>query len=207
MIGNKAVNDAQRKVCYPCSPPGGWKAASMEDKESNSVHTMTAAELLMSCATMDVSLDVNDEEIEKAIKEVDSKPPYQCTRSHKTIMAKPSKMTVEEIKMHNKTKGKKIRDDSKFEQLYKDAEKLQKKIEAQMKEDMKKVYGVEDIDEYLHQRAMDWGYAREVEAEDVEKLELEEGEEVYSFVKPTKKRGKDEYKKLVKIVHKRNKSM
>jgi hypothetical protein len=118
-------------------------------------------------------------------------------------------MTVDEIKKHNRTRGKKIRDDSKFEQLYKDADELQRRLEvhAQMKEDMKKIYGVEDIDEYLHQRAMDWGYAREVEAEDVEKLEVAEGEEVYSFVKPTKKRGKEEYKKLVKVVHKRNKSM
>jgi hypothetical protein len=193
MMGSKAVVNA----------PVDYKSPDC------SVHTMTAAELLMSCATMDASLDVNDDEIEKAIEEVDNRPPYQCTRSHKTILAKSRDMTVEEIKKHNRTRGKKIRDDSKFEQLYKDAEKLQRRleIEAQMKEDMKKIYGVEDIDEYLHQRSMDWGYAREVESEDIGKLEVEEGEEAYSFVKPTKKRGKDEYKKLVKIVHKRTKSM
>jgi hypothetical protein len=207
----ESMMESKAKVNAPVT----YKSPEWTQKDRNelsdegSVHTMTAAELLMSCATMDASLDVNDDEIEKAIEEVDNRPPYQCTRSHKTILAKSSDMTVEEIKRHNRTRGKKIRDDSKFEQLYKDADELQRRLEihAQMKEDMKKIYGVEDIDEYLHQRSMNWGYAREVESEDVGKLEVEEGEEAYSFVKPTKKRGKDEYKKLVKVVHKRNKSM
>jgi hypothetical protein len=177
-----------------------------EDAES-SVETVSAADLLQTCTTNLDDVSVNEEEVDKAIKEVDVKdwkPPFMCTRSKKYLYANPYGMTLEEIRDHNKNNRKKIRDDSKFEDLYQGADKLIETLKqvADNKVAIAQEYGVEDLDEYLHQRAMDWGLEREVDIHDA--TNEAEDEEVYFQVKPKKKRG---INRLVKIVHKRNKSM
>jgi hypothetical protein len=181
-----------------------YETMGLEEKvtreDESSVHTMTAAELLMNCATMDTGYDLEfeDKEVEDAIKDLDSKPPYMCTRSK-------ADMTREEIKEVNKMQGRKIRDDSKFEKMYKDAERLQKLMaqHAKTRAEAAKKYGVDDLEEYLQQRAVEWGYERVCEAENLADEKLAEDEEIYFKVKP-KKRG---INKLVRVVHKRNKSM
>jgi hypothetical protein len=62
---------------------------------------------------------------------------------------------------------------------------------------------VEDVDDYFHQKAMAFGWEREVKAEDLANEGLAEDEEVYFQVKPRKRPG---INRFVKIVHKRSKS-
>jgi hypothetical protein len=114
-------------------------------------------------------------------------------------------MTPEEVKLHNKCSQRKLRDDSKFDELYAGAEKLTETLKqiAKNKETFAKKYGVEDVDEYFHQKAVAFGWEREINEDDLGKEEIAEDEVVYSHVKPTKKRG---INRFVKIVHKRSKS-
>jgi hypothetical protein len=178
-----------------------------EDESVNSVETVSAATLLQTCTTNLDDVSVNEEEENKAIKEVDVKdwkPPFMCTRSKKYMYANPYGMTLEEVREHNKSNRKKSRDDSKFDDLYQGADKLIETLKqvANSKAEIAKQYGVDDLDDYLHQRAMEWGLEREVDIHDA--TNEAEDEEVYFQVKPKKKRG---INRLVKIVHKRNKSM
>jgi hypothetical protein len=186
------------------SPKG---ESSNSDDDESSVKTIDAKEVLKTCTTNLDDVSVNEDELNKAIKEVDVKdwkPPFMCTRSKKYLYANPYGMTLQEIREHNKGNGKKIRDDSKFEKLYEGADKLIETLKqvADNKAEIAKKYGVNDLDEYLHQRAMKWGLEREMDFKEV--TDAAEDEEVYFQVKPKKKRG---INRLVKIVHKRNKSM
>jgi hypothetical protein len=101
--------------------------------------------------------------------------------------------------------GKKIRDDSKFEKLYRDADRLQKMMaqHAKNRAEAARKYGVDDLEEYLQQRAVEWGYERVCEAENLVDEDIAEDEEIYYKVKPERKRG---INKLVRVVHKRTKS-
>jgi hypothetical protein len=183
------------------------ESSSSDDDTEGSVKTIDAKQLLETCTTNLDDVSVNEDEVNKAIREVDVKdwkPPFMCTRSKKYMYANPYGMTLEEIRNHNKGNGKKIRDDSKFEKLYEGADKLIETLKqvANNKAEIAKEYGVDDLDEYLHQRAMKWGLEREVDIH--EATNEAEDEEVYFQVKPKKKRGVNQ---LVKIVHKRSKSM
>jgi hypothetical protein len=93
-------------------------AESQEEKKDEysvsekSVNTMTAAELLMTCATGMDELDVTEEELDYARKECENKsdwkPPAECTRS--------------------KTKANE-RNDAKRQQVYEQAEKIPQVLE------------------------------------------------------------------------------
>jgi hypothetical protein len=183
---------------------------------SDSVGTVTAEDLLKACTTNLDDMSLNEEELEKAIKEMDEankkvdvpvwNPPYMGTRSKdkKYLYANPYGMTPEEVKIHNKWSQRKLRDDSKFDEIYEGAERLTetlKQIEKN-KEAFAKKYGVEDVDDYFHQKAVAFGWEREVDIHDA--TNEAEDEEVYFQVKLKNKRG---INRLVKIVHKRNKSM
>jgi hypothetical protein len=167
-------------------------------EDTNSVETVSAAELLKECTTNLDDISLNEKELEEAMKELDMsnrkldwKPPATCTRS----------------KMKGEQKVGKTRSqrDIEYERIYEGAEKLTETLKqiAKNKEAFAKKYGVEDVDEYFHQKAVAFGWEREVDAEDLAKEGLADDEIAYSYVKPTKKRG---ISRFVKIVHKRSKS-
>jgi hypothetical protein len=168
----------------------------------------------------DVSL--NEEELEKAMKEMDMsnkkleaqvwKPPSMCTRSKdkKYLYVNPYGMTPEEVKLHNKWSQRKLRDDSKFDEIYEGAERLTETLKqiAKNKETFAKRYGVEDVDDYFHQKSVAFGWERDMDINELEKKDVKKDEMAYFQVKPKKKRGVDGYvDKYVKVTtHKRNKS-
>jgi hypothetical protein len=190
---------------------------------SDSVGTVTAEDLLKNCTTNLDDMSLTEEELEKAIKEMDEankevnvpvwNPPYMGTRSKdkKYLYANPYGMTPEEVKIHNRWSQRKLRDDSKFDKLYEEAERLTAKLQQieRNKKTFANKYGVEDVDDYFHQKSMAFGWEREIDAIELEQTEIKEDEMPYFQVKPGKKRGVDGYiDKFVKVItHKRNKSM
>jgi ribonuclease BN (tRNA processing enzyme) len=196
----------------------GVEYESEEGSEyTDSVGTVTAEELLKTCTTNMDDVSLNEEELEKAMKEMDMsnkkldvkvwKPPSMCTRSKdkKYLYANPYGMTTEEVKLHNKWSQRKLRDDSKFDEIYEGAERLTetlKQIEKNKKAFAER-YGVKDVDEYFHQKSVAFGWEREVDAEELAREGLAEDEEAYFQVKPRKRPG---INRFVKIVHKRSKS-
>jgi hypothetical protein len=172
-----------------------------------SVNTVSAADLLMTCATGMDELDISEEELERTMDEVDKKewkPPASCTRSktkaQKIIETNDKKKPIDWKYKPKLVGGTRSKRDIAYEQIYKGAEKLTETLKqvAMNKKRLARTYGVDDVDEYFHQRAVEWGFEREVDAEG--QVDLAENEELYCAVKPKRKKG---ITKLVKIVYKK----